>query len=129
MGIVLILLTIVIFIFFIVRIVRGIKDYITPENKKKQFKTCKYCMSEIDIDATVCPKCRKTLEFSPLRVLIGLFIGSIILIAIFYFGFVANNDAPLGVRKVVCELGIRNDYPYCYYVDTDKLNDLLDNYK
>lgn len=84
-------------------------------------KICKYCKTEIKSDATICPHCRKTLNFSFGRVLIGVFIGLIIL----YFVFVANNDAPLEVRKVVCGLGLRDDYPYCYYVDTDKLNEIL----
>lgn len=84
-------------------------------------KTCKYCKTEIRADATVCPNCRKTQNFSFGRVLLGVTIGLIIL----YFVFVANNDAPLEVRKVVCGLGLRDDYPYCYYVDTDKLNEIL----
>lgn len=88
-------------------------------------KLCKYCKSEIPIDAKVCPNCRKTQNFSIGRVFIGLIIGSIIL----YFIFVANNDAPLSVRKFVCGIGLRDDYPYCYYIDTDKLNEILDKYK
>ena len=95
---------------------------IKQENKKNETtKTCKYCKTEIKSDATVCPNCRKTQNFSFGRVLIGVFIGLIIL----YFVFIANNDAPLEVRKVVCGLGLRDDYPYCYYVDTDKLNEIL----
>ena len=94
------------------------------ENQKKETtKTCKYCKTEIKVDATVCPHCRKTLNFSFGRVLIGVFIGLIIL----YLVFIANNDAPLEVRKVVCGLGLRDDYPYCYYVDTDKLNETRNN--
>lgn len=94
-------------------------------NINKETKECKYCKSSININAKICPNCRKTLDFSFSRVMIGLLIGSILLIVVFYFGFVNNNDAPVKVRKVVCELGFRDDYPYCYYVDTDKLNEIL----
>lgn len=90
-----------------------------------QTKECKYCMKKIDTDATVCPYCRKSQEFSVGRVFIGVIIGMIVLGLIFYFGFVTNNDAPVGVRKVVCELGLRDDYPYCYYVDTEVLDELI----
>lgn len=93
-------------------------------NKEKETKICKYCKSEIQIDAKVCPNCRKTLNFSIGRVAIGLVIG----FAILYFVFVANNDAPVKVREFVCNIGLRDDYPYCYYVNTDKLDEILNNY-
>ena len=90
-------------------------------------KKCKYCMSDIDIKAKICPNCKKSQTSSGENIFVGVIIGIIIILVVCYFGFVANNDAPVEVRKVVCELGIRDDYPYCYYVDTDKLNELLNS--
>lgn len=95
------------------------------DNEGNKIKQCKYCKSEIPLDAKVCSHCRKTQNFSIGRVFIGLVIG----LGILYLVFVANNDAPLSVRKIVCGIGLRDDYPYCYYVDTDKLNKILDRYK
>ena len=100
-------------------------ETITIDIDDSQPKLCKYCKTEIKSDAKVCPHCRKTQDFSFGRVMLGLLIGLIFMIIIFYLGFVNNNDAPLEVRRVVCELGLRNDYPYCYYIDTDKLNEIL----
>lgn len=95
------------------------------KNNNEETKECKYCKSSINVNAKICPNCRKTLDFSFGRVMIGLLIGFIVLIIVFYLGFVNNNDAPVEVRRIVCELGLRSDYPYCYYVDTDKLNEIL----
>ena len=96
-------------------------------NNNIKTKKCKYCMSDIDIKAKICPNCKKSQTSSVENIFVGVTIGIIIILVVCYFGFVANNDAPVEVRKVVCELGIRDDYPYCYYVDTDKLNELLNN--
>ena len=98
------------------------QNYDGEGNKIKQ---CRYCKSEIPLETKVCSHCRKTQNFSIGRVFIGLVIG----LGILYLVFVANNDAPLSVRKVVCGIGLRDDYPYCYYIDTDKLNEILDKYK
>ena len=96
-------------------------------NNNIKTKKCKYCMSDIDIKAKICPNCKKSQTSSGGNIFAGVIIGIIVILVVCYFGFVANNDAPVGVRKVVCELGIRDDYPYCYYVDTDKLNELLNS--
>jgi len=48
--------------------------------KNMETKICKYCRSEIDKKATVCPVCKKTLNFSILRVLIVV----LIVIGIFF---------------------------------------------
>lgn len=47
-------------------------------------KLCKYCKEEIDINAKVCPHCRRTLNFSIGRVLLVVLIiilGFIVLFA------------------------------------------------
>lgn len=50
--------------------------------EKMNTKKCKYCMSEIDINAKICPNCRKTQSFSITRVTIGVILGLIILFII-----------------------------------------------
>ena len=65
-------------------------------NINKETKECKYCKSSININAKICPNCRKTLDFSFSRVLIGLLIGFLLLIAV-----VSTSDAMtvLGIVK------------------------------
>lgn len=42
-------------------------------------KQCKYCKSEIDNKAKICPNCRKPQGSSVLRIIIGVFIGLLII--------------------------------------------------
>lgn len=84
------------------------------ENTKS--KICKYCQKEIDINASVCPYCKCGLTFNTnTSVLIFL----VIIIGFLIFGIFSNN-APLFIKKTVCGLGIRTDFPYCYYIELDK---------
>ena len=43
-------------------------------------KKCKYCQSEIDENATVCPICRRVLNISIARILGGVIIGFFVLL-------------------------------------------------
>lgn len=81
----------------------------------KQTKICKYCKSEINANATVCPVCRKGLTFNTNT---GVLAVLLIIIGFMIWG-ILSNDAPLFIRETVCGIGIRNDFPYCYYIDYD----------
>ena len=74
-------------------------------------KVCKYCKSNIDNEAVVCPKCRRDQRIgnNPLW-LIPIVI--LIVIGIYFF---LSPSAPLRFRKGICGLGLRHGYPYCYY--------------
>lgn len=76
-------------------------------------KICKYCMSEININASVCPYCKRGLTFNTN---IGVMIVLVVIVGFLIWGMLSNN-APLFIRETVCGLGIRNDFPYCYYID------------
>lgn len=45
-------------------------------------KQCKYCKSEIDSNAKICPNCRKSQGSSVGRIILGVFVGLIILVII-----------------------------------------------
>ena len=83
-------------------------------------KKCKYCQSEINERAKVCPMCRRNLtnDNNPL-LLIPIIILSIIFIVIPVY-FILSPNAPLKVREAVCELGIRSDKRYCSYFIWEK---------
>lgn len=81
----------------------------------KQTKICKYCKSEINTNATVCPVCRKGLTFNTNT---GVLAVLLIIIGFLIWG-IFSNDAPLFIRETVCGIGIRDDFPYCYYIDYD----------
>lgn len=89
------------------------KNSLEVKNTNSNTKICKYCQSEINSNATVCPICKRGLSFSTNK-----WVFAILLII---FGFllwgIFSNDAPLFMRKTVCGLGIRKDFPYCYYID------------
>lgn len=76
-------------------------------------KICKYCMSNININAKVCPNCKRGLTFNTN---VGVLAILLIIVGFLIWGIFSNN-APLFMRKTVCGLGIRNDFPYCYYID------------
>ena len=100
---------------------RSNKNNIEVEN----IKLCKYCRSEIDFEATVCPVCRKAqsnannpIWLVPIFVIIGLFLYCLL-----------SPNAPETAREIFCATGLRKGYPYCYKIDTDKLNDLINRYR
>ena len=95
--------------------------------KDEPFKKCKYCMSDIDIDAKVCPICRRNQSNSnnPL-----LLIPIFIIIGIFLYCFFSPN-APESAREIFCSLGLRKGYPYCIKIDLDAIdnyNDTIDDF-
>lgn len=47
-------------------------------------KKCKYCKSEIDAEAKVCPVCHKTLSMSLAGIIVTLFIAFIVYAYIIY---------------------------------------------
>lgn len=83
------------------------------QNNNTETKICKYCTSEININASVCPNCKRGLTFNTNT---GILIILIIIVGFLVWGIFSNN-APLFIKKTVCGLGIRNDFPYCYYID------------
>ena len=90
----------------------------------KNLKQCKYCKKEIDEEATVCPNCRRNQSISNNPVwLIPIFI----IIGLFFYCLLSPN-APDSAREIFCSLGIRKGYPYCYKIDTEKLDNYLNNY-
>ena len=80
-------------------------------------KKCKYCQSEINDKATVCPNCRRDLRMgnNPLW-LIPIFI--IIGVGLYFY---LSPNAPLSVRETVCGLGLRSDRRYCSYYIWEKM--------
>lgn len=85
---------------------------------------CKYCKTEIDEEATVCPNCRRNQSIAnhPLWL-----IPIIAIIGFFFYCFLSPN-APDSAREIFCSLGLRKGYPYCYKIDTEKLDNYLNNY-
>ncbi len=83
------------------------------KNGIKSVKKCKYCQSEIDINAKVCPNCSRDQRMgnNPIWLIPIAVVITIILYCIL------SSNAPLKVRKVVCSIGIRSGYPYCYYYE------------
>lgn len=88
----------------------------TKELENLKTIQCKYCKSEIDSTASVCPNCKRGLTFNTNTGVLIFFV--IIIIGIVWCIF--SNNAPLRVRKTVCGLGIRDDYPYCYYINLNE---------
>ena len=83
------------------------------ENKTK---LCKYCNSKIGQNVKVCPNCARDQRITnnPLWLIpIG------IVIALILYGVLSPN-APLKVRKVVCGIGLRSGWPYCYYYEWEE---------
>lgn len=80
-------------------------------------KQCKYCKTEINKDANVCPNCKRALSWKYNPIIACLLL---IIVAFIIWG-ISSNNAPLPIRKTVCGLGLRDDFPYCYYVDINKL--------
>lgn len=79
-------------------------------------KICKYCKSEIDVEAKVCPVCKRDLRFGNNPIwLIPIFI--LIVIGLYFY---LSPNAPLKVREVVCGLGLRDDTRYCSYFIWEK---------
>ena len=78
-------------------------------------KKCKYCKSDIDVKATVCPKCSKDQRSgnNPLWLI------PIILIIGFFSYCILSPNAPLKAREIVCGLSLRSGFPYCYYIHID----------
>ena len=82
--------------------VKGICDYV---------KKCKYCKSQIEADAKVCPYCARDLRWGNNPI----FLIPIIAIIVVFLYFFLSPNAPLEVKKVVCGLGWRDDTRYCSY--------------
>lgn len=73
-------------------------------------KKCKYCLTEINKKAKVCPNCKRDLRWgnNPLWLI------PIIIILVIGVYFYLSPNAPLKVRETICGLGLRSGYPYCY---------------
>ena len=85
------------------------------QNRMKITNTqvCKYCKTEIDSQAIVCPNCKRGLSFNTNTTVLVILL---LLVGLIIWGILSNN-APQKVRETVCGLGIRDDFPYCYYID------------
>ena len=81
--------------------------------KASSTKICKYCKTEIDSQATVCPNCKRGLNFNTNTTVLVILL---LLVGLIIWGILSNN-APQKIRETVCGIGIRNDFPYCYYID------------
>lgn len=71
-------------------------------------KKCKYCKSEIDSEATVCPICKRnqSIKNNPLWLI------PIFAIIIFFLWCFLSNNAPRPAKEILCGLGIRHG-EYC----------------
>lgn len=75
---------------------------------KEQSKKCKYCKSEIDNDAIVCPICKRAQSNSNNPLLLIP-----ICAILFFMGWcVFSNSSPKPVKELLCGLGIRHG-EYC----------------
>lgn len=83
-------------------------------------KKCKYCQSEIDEKAVVCPICKRDLRNGNNPLLLIPIIILIIVFIVIPIYFVLSPNAPLKVREAVCQLGIRSDKRYCSYFIWEK---------
>ncbi len=77
-------------------------------------KKCKYCQSEIDKKAKICPHCRKRQGSSALRILIGVIIGLIIIVAI-----ATGGDNTTSGEKFSYEVTNQyaDEYGFSYYIE------------
>lgn len=101
-------------------------------------KKCKYCQSEIDVNAKICPFCRRNLNKSNLALILSLSIG-LPIIAIVIIGIIISNgfkSAELSKFKNKAREYISNaQYQYteelfenngetidyrCYYIDDNE---------
>ena len=112
-----VLLIITVFSIFINKVVSAsimnkhglIKDYNEEKEDEPKMKKCKYCMSEIDSNATVCKVCKRNQSNANNPILL---IPILIIIGLTLF-FLYSPNAPFSIRKPLCELGIRKGLPYC----------------
>lgn len=77
-------------------------------------KKCKYCQSEIDKNAKICPHCRKEQGSSALRILIGVIVGLIIIVAI-----ATGGDNTTSGEKFSYEITNQyaDEYGLSYYIE------------
>lgn len=77
-------------------------------------KKCKYCQSEIDKKAKICPNCRKSQSSSALRIFIGVILGLIIIIAIVTGGNNTTSEENF-TYEVVKQYA--DEYGFSYYIE------------
>ena len=88
-----------------------------------KYKKCKYCQSEIDINALTCPICKKNQSNAnnPLLLI------PILIIVLFFGWCLFSNNAPDEAKKLFCSFGIRKG-TYCqiesgkYEIDINVIN-------
>ena len=78
-------------------------------------KKCKYCKSEIDKKAKVCPNCRKTQGSSIVRIIIGVIIGLIIIAAIASGSGSSNTTEEKFDYEITSQYA--DEYGFSYYVE------------
>ena len=83
-------------------------------NVNTNTKRCKYCNSEIDKYAKVCPNCRKGLTILNKQISPLWYILVVIPIVIGLYCYLSPN-APLEARDFFCSTGLRKDRRYCSY--------------
>lgn len=82
----------------------GVQEMIDKSNKKK----CKYCQSDIDINAKVCPICKRSQSVANNP----LWLIPIIIILLFFGWCLFSNNAPQEAKEIFCSFGIRHG-EYC----------------
>jgi hypothetical protein len=96
-----------------------------------QTKICKYCKSEINAKAKVCPVCRKTLNFSIARVLVAILLIFILvpfLYSLFTIGYSplresSNNISRIEENLKLSEYQMKKDEYNFQYIEGTIRND------
>ena len=71
-------------------------------------KKCKYCQSDIDINAKVCPVCKRSQSIANNP----LWLIPITIILLFFGWCLFSNNAPQEAKEIFCSFGIRHG-EYC----------------
>lgn len=82
-------------------------------------KKCRYCKSEIDSKAKICPNCRKN-QVGPVRRIVGaviLFIGICILVANCDAFKKAAQDIENSKFTLIDDYGYSDEYGFAYYIE------------
>ena len=93
------------------------------ENEQKRVKNCPKCKEEIDLNATICPHCRKKIGGTPTWIIVFCVIGGLIL----FGGIIGNIDTEDPNSNESSTTSPEKKEIEYTEVDIDELEDALDN--